>query len=76
MFKHMCSAKVLYMDGTFKCTPTYFAQIYTIHCQVYGVIFPVIYGVPPKQTKETYENFLQLIVSTWLILFSSHMMLP
>jgi hypothetical protein len=56
-------ARTLFMDGTFYITPYLFAQLYTVHANVFGQSrsFPLIYGLLPDKRQQTYERFLTLI---------------
>ena len=44
-----------YGDGTFKCVPKVFAHLYSIHCERYGLIFPVFILLPSKK-QAVYEH--------------------
>ena len=59
--KIMCDSKELYMDGTFKITPDFFCQLYTIHVLQDGLMIPVIYGLLPNKETSTYKNFFRHI---------------
>ena len=46
-FLHVCSdISDIFMDGTFKCCPKYFEQLYTLHGFKNGNYVPLIYCVP------------------------------
>ena len=47
-----------YCDGTFKVVPEHFFQLYTIHAQKDGYIFPCAYALLQAKTEETYERML------------------
>ena len=47
-----------YCDGTFKVVPEHFFQLYTIHAQKDGYIFPCVYALLQAKTEETYERML------------------
>ena len=46
-----------YGDGTLKLCPQIFYQIYTIHAQINNQIFPIIFGLLPNKTENTYNRF-------------------
>lgn len=53
-------------DGTFKRVPNLFYQLYTLHIDVESDdetvnIVPIIYGLLPNKSQETYERFFDLV---------------
>lgn len=53
-------------DGTFKCAPKPFYQIFSLHLDLGSNenttnICPMIYGLLPNKTEETYVRFFQLV---------------
>jgi len=38
----LCTAEVIFMDGTFKSALKLFLQIYTLHCFVQGIMVPMV----------------------------------
>ncbi|XP_063363954.1 uncharacterized protein LOC134652722 [Cydia amplana] len=53
-------------DGTFRCVPKPFAQLYSLHIDLNSTktstnVVPVIYGLLPNKTENTYTRFFQLI---------------
>ena len=46
-------------DGTFKACPQIFFQIYTIHAQIDGYIFPCICALLPYKTEVTYTRLFR-----------------
>lgn len=53
-------------DGTFACVPRVFYQLYTIHIDLYSDInttnvIPIIYGLLPNKSQDTYTRFFKLI---------------
>ena len=52
-------SKHCYADGTFKVCPEIFYQLYTIHGQRNGQIFPVVFYLLPNKTQATYRRMLQ-----------------
>ena len=57
----VCRANSVYMDGTFYAVPTLFHQLYTVHAKAYGQMFPLLYGLLPNRTEDTYTRFTHLI---------------
>ena len=45
-----------YCDGTFKVVPEQFFQIYTIHAEREGYIFPCVYGLLQAKNELTYDR--------------------
>lgn len=48
-----------YADGTFKSSPSIFAQLYTIHGAPHTNIVPTVYALLPKKTEATYITLLE-----------------
>ena len=46
-----------YADGTFKVCPELFFQLYTVHAQQDGRIFPCIFSLLQNKTENTYTRF-------------------
>jgi hypothetical protein len=46
------------VDGTFKCSPTLFYQIFVIHAYRTNSIFPLVYCLTPNRTTETYSRII------------------
>ena len=42
-------------DGTFDSVPTMFKQLYTIHAEVDGSVFPVVFVLVEERSTEAYE---------------------
>ena len=45
-------------DGTFKCCPALFYQLYTVHCVLNGHTIPLVYKLLKRKTKELYLRAL------------------
>lgn len=58
---HLSNSKVWYGDGTFSVTPPFFTQLYTIHGEYLGAIFPMIFCLLPRKTTEMYTAVFQII---------------
>ena len=52
---------VLFMDGTYKATPSIFRQIYTVHCLLGCLVVPIAYVLLPDKRESTYIQFLSMI---------------
>jgi len=50
-----------YADGTFKVCPEVFYQLYTLHAQSGGSIFPCVFALLPNKTEGTYRRFFEHI---------------
>ena len=46
-----------YCDGTFKVVPEIFYQLYTVHGEHDGRIFPCVFALLPNKSQHTYERF-------------------
>ena len=50
-----------YADGTSKVCPEIIFQLYTIHAQRDGSIFPCLYALLPNKTEATYRRFFDQV---------------
>ena len=55
----MSDSEHWFADGTFKVCPDIFFQVYTVHAQQEGRIFPCIFGLLPNKTEATYTRFFR-----------------
>lgn len=46
-----------FADGTFKVCPEVFFQVYTLHAERGGSIFPCVFALLPNKTEVTYRRF-------------------
>ena len=51
-----------FCDGTFRVVPDPFTQLYTIHAEKDGVIFPCIYALLPNKTEATYDRLFKKLL--------------
>ncbi|XP_056011504.1 uncharacterized protein LOC130051982 [Ostrea edulis] len=58
---HLFAAEVIFSDGTFYSCTRFFTQLYTLHGNVNGTIFPLIYGLLPNKSEDTYNRFFSLL---------------
>jgi hypothetical protein len=49
---------MIFLDGTFRCCPPQFKQVYSIHASLHGVIVPVVFAFLADKTMNTYVQFL------------------
>ena len=48
-----------FVDGTFKCAPEIFYQVFTIHIFIHGTVIPVLFALLPNKQQSTYERLLR-----------------
>ena len=58
-FRYLRDADTWIMDGTFRMVPSLFMQLYTIHVDFFGGVFPVLFALLPDKTTETYERLFR-----------------
>lgn len=56
------NAEEIYIDGTFKCCPKFFYQLYTIHGLCNGHYIPLVYALLPGQSEEIYRNMWSCLI--------------
>ncbi|XP_064479745.1 uncharacterized protein LOC135393150 [Ornithodoros turicata] len=52
----LCRTNTIFIDGTFKVTPRLFAQLYTVHAEYLGAIFPFVYALLPDKSRLSYRR--------------------
>ena len=52
----------VFLDGTFKCCPKFFAQLYTLHGYKSGNYVPLLYMLLPGKAKNVYRQAFEIIV--------------
>lgn len=50
-----------FIDGTFKCAPDIYFQVYTIHVFKSGAVIPVVYALLPNKQRTTYVKLFSAI---------------
>ena len=61
--QYLCNeSKDIFMDGTFKCCPNHFLQLYTIHGCKYGTYIPLVYALLPSKTEQCYRSMWSLLL--------------
>ncbi len=58
---NLAASDRIYCDGTFYTCPTIFHQIYTIHVQLDGVMYPVVYALLPGKSQQIYQRLFSLL---------------
>ena len=51
-----------FADGTFKVAPQQFYQLYTIHAEKDGYVFPCVYSLVTKKDELTYMKIMRKLV--------------
>lgn len=79
--QRLCASSTVYSDGTFYSCTSLFTQLYTLHADVEGTVFPLVFALLPNKTEATYrllfsllrtavnERHFVLTPETWLIDF-------
>jgi len=60
----LSESSVIYGDGTFNISPHLFDQLYCIHGEIQGQVFPLVYCLMPNRKEETYVSFFRYIQNT------------
>lgn len=53
-----------FLDGTFKCVPRLFAQLYTIHVSCDGTVLPAVFALLPNKQQQTYTRFVSAVAES------------
>ena len=75
MLSILTSSQSWYADGTFKVAPQQFYQLYTIHAEKDGYIFPCVYILLTEKTELTYKRMLRKLLEIQPALNPSYLML-
>ena len=59
----LAQCETWFIDGTFRCVPTLYKQLYTIHGTINGFSMPLVYALLQSKTVQTYELFFQRIIN-------------
>ena len=57
----LSSCSTIYMDGTFKCCPSLFTQLFSIHGNYKGIIIPLVYVLLSSKTSATYYELFNVL---------------
>jgi len=69
----LSSCRLWLMDGTFKCVPGLFGQLYTIPGEMGSYVVPLVFTLLPNKQADTYRKmFERLNFSTATSLVSSY----
>ena len=58
----LCSVEQVFMDGTYKCCPKFFYQLYTLHGFKNGHYIPLVYCLLPGKSEEVYTYCISAII--------------
>nr|XP_042912364.1 uncharacterized protein LOC122272586 [Parasteatoda tepidariorum] len=61
--RNLCASPKLFLDGTFKVTPKIFKQLYTLHGDYMGQIFPMAFCLLGGKTFALYKRLFELVKS-------------
>lgn len=61
MMRRLFSSERVFLDGTFKCVPRLFEQLYTLHCFIHGQMFPAAYILLPGKNLSIYSRMFCLL---------------
>ena len=59
--ERLCSSETIFIDGTFYTCPRLFYQLFSIHAEAYGKMFPLLFAFLPDKSQETYKRFFPII---------------
>lgn len=51
----------VFSDETFYSCTKHFTQLYTLHANVNGIVFPLVFGLLPNKSETTYNRFFGLL---------------
>ena len=74
MFSILKASHYWFADGTFKVAPQQFYQLYTIHAEKDGYVFPCVYSLVTKKDELTYMKIMRKLVELEPELDSSYIM--
>ena len=57
--QELSEARIWHADGTFKCAPLLFTQLYTIYGVVQNKTLPLVFALIPNKNEVTHDKFLQ-----------------
>ena len=60
--QRLCNNTYWMSDGTFKCAPKEYMQLYTISAQIHGLWMPLIYMLMAKRTVQAYFDAWQIVI--------------
>ena len=57
----LCTAKIVFADGTFRTAPHIFQQLFTVNFMYNGKLLPAVYALTKRKTQSIYELILRAI---------------
>lgn len=70
VFRKLQQSEQWFADGTFRCVPSQFKQLYTIHGLWNGRVLPFVYILMTRKTRALYEACLENVVGIAIGQFS------
>ena len=58
----LCDISEIIMDGTFRCCPNFFKQLYTIHGHKDGNYIPLVFMFLPGKSEEIYHTCISALI--------------
>lgn len=58
----LCDSDALYVDGTFKCSPKFFTQLFTVHGMLNGYYVPLVFALVHSKESSAYAHVFNVIV--------------
>lgn len=58
---YLARSRIILCDGTFKTVPDIFYQLYTMHGEVLQYVYPFVYCLCSRKTKETYKIIISRV---------------
>ena len=58
---HLANATTIFGDGTFYAAPALFSQLYSLHAEVNGSTYPLVYALLPGKSEHLYTRLLHLL---------------
>lgn len=74
-FSILKESKIWYADGTFKVVPDLFYQLYTIHGEKDGVVYPCVYALLTGKSESIYNRLIRILLEIEPTLDPIHIML-
>ncbi|XP_052123549.1 uncharacterized protein LOC113215949 [Frankliniella occidentalis] len=60
--KRLTQSLIVNLDGTFETSPDIFTQVFTIHGEYGGEVFPFVFALLPDKSEASYRTVLQAVV--------------
>jgi len=59
--RHLCDSPTILGDGTFYCCTRLFCQLYSLHGDIGGTLFPLVFALLPNKTERTYLRLFSML---------------